>query len=182
MIVSCTYTSEYCNIMYYLVPIAIKISFDRFTYFVDENNKTVELMAILSNPSATDITVQFISSDVTAMSKYACTLHSCYITHCVFTYILTHMCLDKCAKQPAKPLATVIHIHSNWISYLYTVNTGRALNQCKHTHTHARTLTRTHTQTHTHTHAHTHTHTHTHRNVITKQKNLCAQQMYVTGY
>ena len=90
MIVSCTYTSEYCNIMYYLVPIVIKISFDQFTYSVDESNETVELMAILSNPSATDITVQLISSDVTAMSKYSGTLHSCYITHCVFTYILTH--------------------------------------------------------------------------------------------
>ena len=120
--------------MYYLVPIAITISFDQFTYFVDESNETVELMAILSNPSATDITVQLISSDITAISKYSCTLHSCYITHCVFTYILTHirMCVDKCTKQAAKPLATVIHVHSNWISYLYTVNTVRSLNQCKH--------------------------------------------------
>ena len=69
MIVSCTYTSESCNIMYYLVPIAIAISFDQFIYFLNENNGTVELMAILSNPSATDITVRITISDVTAISK-----------------------------------------------------------------------------------------------------------------
>ena len=70
MIVSCTCTNEYYNIMYYLVSVAVTISFDQVTYFVNEDNGTVELMAILSNPSATDdITVQIISSDVTAISK-----------------------------------------------------------------------------------------------------------------
>ena len=61
--------------MYCLVLVAVTISFDQFTYFVNENNETVELVAILSNPSIADITVQVISSDVTAISKYEHTLH-----------------------------------------------------------------------------------------------------------
>ena len=50
---------------------AITISFDQLIYFVSENYGMVELMAILSNPSTTDITVQIISSDITAISMYA---------------------------------------------------------------------------------------------------------------
>ena len=87
MIVSYTCTNEYYNIMHYLILTAITISFDQITYFVNENNETVELKAILSNPSATNITVQILSSDVTAISKYACTL---YITYCIFACIHTY--------------------------------------------------------------------------------------------
>ena len=66
-------TYRYYN-MYCLVLVAVTISFDQLIYFVDEDNGTVELMAILSNPSIADITVQIMSSDVTAISKYAHTL------------------------------------------------------------------------------------------------------------
>ena len=50
---------------------AITISFNELIYFVNESNETVELLIILSNPSATDITVHIMSSNVTAISKYA---------------------------------------------------------------------------------------------------------------
>ena len=72
--------------------VAITIGFDQLIYFVNEDNGTVELMAILSNPSTTDITVQIISSDVTAISKY---------THYYYCIILN----------------TLLHVHTN---YLYT--------------------------------------------------------------
>ena len=74
--------------MYYLVPIAITISFDQLKYFLNENNGSVELKAILSNPSATDITVQIIINDGTAISKYART-HTCMYTH-TRTHMHTH--------------------------------------------------------------------------------------------
>ena len=64
--------------------IAITISFDRFKYFLNENNGSVELKAVLSNPSATEITVQIIINDGTAISKYAHThthLHTCTHPH-----------------------------------------------------------------------------------------------------
>ena len=50
---------------------AITISFNELIYFVNESNETVELLVILSNPSATDITVHTMSNNVTAISKYA---------------------------------------------------------------------------------------------------------------
>ena len=56
--------------MYCFIFVAVAISFDPLTYFVNENNGTVELIAILSNPSIADITVQIMSSDVAAISKY----------------------------------------------------------------------------------------------------------------
>ena len=58
-------------------------------YFLNENNGTVELMAILSNPSATDITVQITISDVTTISKYA---HTHMHTH-IHTHV--HTCIHK---------------------------------------------------------------------------------------
>jgi len=59
------------NIMY--LPcyfIAIMISFDELIYHVDESNGTVELMVTLSIPSSADITVQVVSNDITATSKF----------------------------------------------------------------------------------------------------------------
>ena len=41
-------------------------------YRVNESNGTVEVTASLSNPSMTDITVQILSNDITAMSKSMC--------------------------------------------------------------------------------------------------------------
>ena len=79
--------------MYYfgtLIFVAITISFNQLTYYVNENNETVELMATLSNPSTTDITVQIISNDITAMSKftYVCIVLP-HLTKYIHKYIST---------------------------------------------------------------------------------------------
>ena len=86
--------ARYYN-MYCFVFVAVAISFDPLTYFVNENNQTVELLAILSNPSIADITVQIMSSDVTAISKYSrsgcrTSLHM-YICIYYITYVHTRM-------------------------------------------------------------------------------------------
>ena len=72
--------------MYINFLAAITVRFNELIYFVNEN-ETVELLIILSNPSATDITVQIMSSDVTAISKYE---HNHYLLHmnmCIYIYI-----------------------------------------------------------------------------------------------
>ena len=82
-------------LQYYLLScsyIAITISFDRFKYFLNENNGTVQLKAILSNPSATEITVQIIINDGTAISKYADTrmyTHTCTLCTCTHKHTYT---------------------------------------------------------------------------------------------
>ena len=45
---------------YFIITITIDISItlSQSTYFVDENNGSVRIVLILSNPSSTDITVQ----------------------------------------------------------------------------------------------------------------------------
>lgn len=74
--------------MYCLIIVAVAVSFDQLTYFANEDNGTVELMAILSNPSIADITVQIVSSDVTAISKCVSTLH---LSHFIaYIHILHH--------------------------------------------------------------------------------------------
>ena len=50
--------------------IASTISFNQSTYHVNENDMTVEIAAILSNPSSTDITVEVGSNDDTANSEF----------------------------------------------------------------------------------------------------------------
>jgi len=54
----------------YNVSIEIMISFNQLIYHVDENSETVELIVTLSNPSSADITVQVVSNDITATSKF----------------------------------------------------------------------------------------------------------------
>ena len=60
-------------------------------YRVNESNGTVEITASLSNPSMTDITVQILSNDITAMSEsYAHhTLYFCLSIQCM-THTHTH--------------------------------------------------------------------------------------------
>ena len=60
--------------------IAITISFNQSTYHVNENDMTVEIVAILSNPSSTDVTVEITSSDTTATSEFA----TAYYTYVYF--------------------------------------------------------------------------------------------------
>ena len=81
--------ARYYN-MYYLIIVAVAVSFDQLTYFANEDNGTVELMVILSNPSIADITVQIVSSDVTAISKCAYTLHLSHFIAYVHTYSTSH--------------------------------------------------------------------------------------------
>ena len=47
-----------------LVP---SVSFNQSTYSVDEDDGAAQPVLVLSNPSSTDITVQVISSDDTAI-------------------------------------------------------------------------------------------------------------------
>ena len=57
-----------------LVPycfIAILISFNQSIYHVNETDMTVEIVAILSNPSSSDFTVEVTSNDVIATSEFA---------------------------------------------------------------------------------------------------------------
>lgn len=49
--------------------IAITISFNQMMHRANESDGTVEIMVNLSNPSINDITVQIISSDITAISE-----------------------------------------------------------------------------------------------------------------
>ena len=84
--------------MCYLIIVAVAVSFDQLTYFANEDNGTVELMAILSNPSVADITVQIVSSDVTAISKCASTLHlSHFIAYIHILHHTLYICMYTCA-------------------------------------------------------------------------------------
>ena len=69
---------------------AITISFDRLIYFVNENNGTVELIVVLSNPSTTDIAVEIISSDVTAISTYA-HYYNLFVNICMYVCIMYYI-------------------------------------------------------------------------------------------
>ena len=90
MIVSCACSNEHYN-MYNDFLAAITISFNELIYFVNESNETVELLVILSNPSATDITVQIMSSDVTAISKYAHNHNLLHMNICIYIYIYIYI-------------------------------------------------------------------------------------------
>ena len=50
--------------------VATSISFDQPTYNVDENNKGIQTMLVLSKPQYTDIIVEVIDFGITATSKY----------------------------------------------------------------------------------------------------------------
>jgi len=68
------------------------ISFDELIYHVDESNGTVELMITLSNPSSANITVQVVSNDITATSKF---IHKSIILCSTLHYnTMHHITLD----------------------------------------------------------------------------------------
>ena len=50
--------------------IAATVSFGQSAYSVIENNGQIPLMLTLSNPSSTDITVEVLSIDESAIGKY----------------------------------------------------------------------------------------------------------------
>ena len=79
--------------------IAITISFNQSTYHVNENDMTVEIVAILSNPSSTDITVEVTSNDTTATSEFT----TAYYTY-IYVYFVT--------QQPSDT-----HIRNMYITY-----------------------------------------------------------------
>jgi len=65
--------------------VAITITFEQPTYIINEDNVTVQPVLIFSNPSATDITVQVINTDVSTTSgKFT---HTC---------VLSYNCLIAC--------------------------------------------------------------------------------------
>ena len=49
---------------------AIAVTFDQSTYSIDEDDGPAQLVLVLTNPSSTDLTVQVISSDRTAIGEY----------------------------------------------------------------------------------------------------------------
>ena len=53
-----------------LLLLAPIVNFDQSTYSTDEDKGSVQLVLILSNPSATDITVRVFSDDGSATGKY----------------------------------------------------------------------------------------------------------------
>ena len=76
----CKYNTN-VNVSYFLHELAIAIarffspyiaatvSFSQSTYSVGENNGVLQPMLTLSNPSSTDITVEVLSSDESAIGK-----------------------------------------------------------------------------------------------------------------
>ena len=92
---------------------AITISFDQLIYFVNENNGTVELKAILSNPSTTDITVQIISSDVTAISKYAHYYNLLYVNICIIICTASHIVSYYILPYMCTPATSMLHTYTN---------------------------------------------------------------------
>ena len=47
------------------------MSFGQSTYNANESSENIEIDVQLSSPSSTDITLQVVSNDVTAISKFA---------------------------------------------------------------------------------------------------------------
>ena len=64
-----------CDFLYFTLLIAkyhladITIIFNQSTNYINENDGTVKLVLVLSNPSSTAITVQITDSELTATSK-----------------------------------------------------------------------------------------------------------------
>ena len=56
--------------MCYLLPLAITVSFSKTTYSVDEDAGPAQPTLVLSNPSATDITVEVTSGGGSATGEY----------------------------------------------------------------------------------------------------------------
>ena len=73
--------------------IVVTISFNQTMYRANESDRAVEIMVSLSNPSMTDITVQIVSSDITAISEstHITLLSNLPVWHrihiCMYTYI-----------------------------------------------------------------------------------------------
>ena len=61
------------NLEHNVNTIAITITFSQLTYTTDEDNGTVQVELVFSNPSMTDITVQVNTIDITANG-----IHSSY--------------------------------------------------------------------------------------------------------
>ena len=56
--------------MCYFLPLAITVMFNQTTYSVDEDDGPAQPELVLSNPSATAITVQVISGGGSATGEY----------------------------------------------------------------------------------------------------------------
>ena len=69
----------------------------------------VELMAVLSNPSTTDITVEIISSDVTAISMYA-HYYNLFVNICMY-HVLYHILHYITCILPYIHTSYTIHVH-----------------------------------------------------------------------
>ena len=61
--------------------LALTVNFSHDTYFVNENNMSVQAMLILSNPSSRDIVVQVDTIDNNATGKLwiSCSYHICIV-------------------------------------------------------------------------------------------------------
>jgi len=90
--------------------IEIIISFGQLMYSIDESNGTVELMITLSNPSSADITVQVVSNDITATSKFKSVSCNGASYH---TLAYTYACMHTCTHPPTHTQTyTGTHIHT----------------------------------------------------------------------
>ena len=52
------------------ITVAVSVSFNQSTYIINENDQLVQPVLVLNNSLATDITVQVMTSDITATGEY----------------------------------------------------------------------------------------------------------------
>ena len=54
----------------YVTTVAVSVSFNQSTYIINENDQLVQPVLVLNDSLATDITVQVMTSDITATGEY----------------------------------------------------------------------------------------------------------------
>jgi len=57
-------------LVYYILVLAIQVSFNHSAYEVNENSTQAQPVLVLSNPSSTDITVRVSTSNGSALGMY----------------------------------------------------------------------------------------------------------------
>ena len=54
----------------FILHIATVVSFSQSAYSVDESLTSVQPILFLSNPSSTDLTIEVLTTDISALGKY----------------------------------------------------------------------------------------------------------------
>jgi len=73
------YTVVLLILIAYLFTAAISVNFSQSLYATIENSTTVQPMLLLTNPSSTNIRVEVVSTNDTALGKHTCTYASIII-------------------------------------------------------------------------------------------------------